>query len=242
MERTKSIEQISLRSQMRIERICMISKSIFCLFDWSVLKLLKKGAEGDIFLTRHDGSDAILKTRKKKPYRNPLLDERIRRQRTMREASILSEVKSFGVSAPLVYRVDTEECAILMQRIPGRTVKSLPPSKLAPSCREIGRITGILHRNGVVHGDLTTSNFILNGKRIFAIDFGLSQKTQKLEDHAVDLRLFKEILGSEHVQHVDLLWDVFLKGYGAAVGRERFNRVLNHVSVIEGRGRYAQVV
>jgi TP53 regulating kinase-like protein len=206
------------------------------------LKLIKKGAEGDIFLTKHDGLDAILKTRKKKAYRNPVLDERLRRQRTIREASILAQAKSFGVPSPLVYFVDTNECTILMQYIPGRTVKSLPPQQLAQACRQIGMITGLLHKNGMVHGDLTTSNFIQNKKGIFAIDFGLAQKTPKLEDHAVDLRLFKEILGSEHVQYMEKLWAAFLHGYRSKVGAERYNRVLNHVSIIEGRGRYAQVV
>jgi TP53 regulating kinase and related kinases len=206
------------------------------------LNLIKKGAEGDIFLTKYDGLDAVLKTRKKKAYRNPVLDERIRRQRTIREASIMAEAKSFGVPSPLVYFVDANECTILMQWIPGKTVKSLPPQLLAQACRQIGRITGALHKNGTVHGDLTTSNFIQNRSGIFAIDFGLAQKTPKLEDHAVDLRLFKEILGSEHVQYMEKLWTAFLRGYRSKVGTERYNRVLNHVSIIEGRGRYAQVV
>lgn len=207
-----------------------------------MLRLLKKGAEGDIFLTRHDGTDAILKIRKKKPYRADLLDQRIRMQRTMREASMLSEIKSLAVAAPLVYLVDTNNCSILMQYVPGRTVKSLKRTGLVNSCREIGRITGVLHKNGIMHGDLTTSNFVTSGDRIFAIDFGLAQKTQKVEDHAVDLRLFKEILGSEHVQYMDSLWEAFLRGYRSGVGLDRFRKVLYQLSVIEGRGRYAQVV
>ncbi len=59
------------------------------------MKLLKKGAEGDIFLTTWNNKKAIIKSRKKKDYRNPSLDQRIRKQRTIRESEIISIVKSY---------------------------------------------------------------------------------------------------------------------------------------------------
>jgi TP53 regulating kinase-like protein len=93
-----------------------------------------------------------------------------------------------------------------------------------------------------MHGDLTTSNFIVNKNKVHIVDFGLSQKTSKIEDHAVDLRLFKEILGSAHVDMMERLWPGFLSGYRTIVGVDRFNKVLNYVATIESRGRYAQVV
>ncbi len=206
------------------------------------MKLLKKGAEGDIYLTKHGNMPAILKTRKKKSYRNASLDDKIRKQRTIREASMISEAKSFGIPAPVIYRVNVNDCTILMQHIKGEPVWGLKGTKLIKACREIGKITGTLHKNGVMHGDLTTSNFIMDGDKVYTIDFGLSQKTTKLEDHAVDLRLFKEILNSAHVEFMEKLWPSFLAGYKSAVGPDRFNQVLNYVSVIEGRGRYATVV
>jgi len=205
------------------------------------LKLLKKGAEGDIYLTKLDGVLAILKTRKTKPYRHPVLDNRIRKQRTVREASVLSEVKQFGIRTPLVYQVNTNDCTILMQQIDGVLVRNLKGSKLKSACMEIGKITATLHKNGIVHGDLTTSNFISENNKIYAIDFGLAQKSIRVEDHAVDLRLFKEILGSAHVEVMDTLWNAFLKGYKSVVGIERFNKILNQLGIIEGRGRYARM-
>lgn len=206
------------------------------------MKLLKKGAEGDIFLTRHENVPAILKTRKKKQYRNEILDDRIRSSRTIRESTILSEAKEFGIRTPLVYLVNHGDCTILMQQIKGSVVRDLAGKKLVSACREIGKITGTLHKNGIMHGDLTTSNFILSGGKIYTIDFGLSQRTTRTEDHAVDLRLFKEILNSAHVNMMKTLWSSFLKGYRSAVGYDRYSKILDHVSVIEGRGRYAQVV
>jgi len=82
-----------------------------------LVKLLHRGAEGDLYLTKHENQKAILKIRKKKEYRNNELDNQIRRQRTIRESQIISEVKSFGVHTPLIYFVDIKKCTILMQFI-----------------------------------------------------------------------------------------------------------------------------
>ena len=206
------------------------------------MKLIKRGAEGDLFLTVWNKQKAVLKARKKKNYRNSQLDNRIRKQRTRRESEIISEVKSFGISTPLVYFVDTKNCTILMQYITGTLIYDLPKSKLTLICKKIGHVVGTMHKNGVMHGDLTTSNFILSHGKLFVIDFGLAIRTKKPEDHAVDLRLFKEILNSAHVSVMKNAWKNFLQGYKIAVGISRFNKVTNLVSVIEGRGRYATVV
>jgi len=206
------------------------------------MKLIKKGAEGDLFLTVWNKQKAVLKARKEKNYRNSQLDNRIRKQRTIRESEIISEVKSFGISTPLVYFVDPKNCTILMQYITGILIHDLPKSKLTLICKKIGQVVGTMHKNGIMHGDLTTSNFILSHDEIFVIDFGLAIRTKKPEDHAVDLRLFKEILNSAHVSVMKNAWKNFLQGYKTAVGISRFNKVTNLVSVIESRGRYATVV
>lgn len=205
------------------------------------MKLIKKGAEGDIYLTKFGDDSAILKTRKTKPYRHPALDNRIRKQRTMREASIISEAKSFGIRTPMIYQVNTNDCTILMQQIDGVLVRNLKGAKLKSACTEIGKITAMLHKNGIVHGDLTTSNFIAKSGKIYAIDFGLAQKSIRVEDHAVDLRLYKEILSSAHVEVMETLWNAFLNGYKSIVGAERFNKILSQLGIIEGRGRYARM-
>jgi len=206
------------------------------------MKLIKRGAEGDLFLTVWNKQKAVLKARKEKNYRNSQLDNRIRKQRTRRESEIISEVKSFGISTPLVYFVDTKNCTILMQYITGTLIYDLPKSKLTLICKKIGQVVGTMHKNGIMHGDLTTSNFILSHGKLFVIDFGLAVRTKKSEDHAVDLRLFKEILNSAHVSVMKNAWKNFLQGYKTAVGISRFNKVTNLVSVIESRGRYATVV
>jgi TP53 regulating kinase and related kinases len=206
------------------------------------MKLLKKGAEADIYLTLWNENKSILKIREKKDYRNPILDRRIREQRTIRESSIISTVKSFGICSPLVYYVDTKMCRIYMQNMKGKLVRDLSNQKVIKACQEIGEIVGKLHKNGIMHGDLTTSNFLSMKDTVFVIDFGLAQRTDKIEDHAIDLRLFKEILNSAHANMMEKAWTKFLKGYKKVVGSSRHKRVLFQVSVIESRGRYANVV
>jgi len=206
------------------------------------MKLLHKGAEGDLYLTKRDKEKAILKIRMKKDYRNNILDNQIRRQRTIRESQIISEVKSFGIHTPLVYFVDLKKCSILMQFIPGKTVHELSKLELIKCCKKIGNTVGLMHKNGIMHGDLTTSNFILFKNNIFVIDFGLSHRTAKPDDHAIDLRVFKEILNSAHTSVMEKAWRNFLVGYKNSVGVVRYNKILRLVSVIESRGRYAKVV
>jgi TP53 regulating kinase-like protein len=206
------------------------------------MKLLKKGAEADIYQTTWQNSKAILKIRKIKNYRNHLLDSKIRKQRTIKESQILSQVKSFGIPTPLIFFVNLEKSSIIMQEIPGKPIHDLSKSKIIILSKEIGRLVGLLHKNGIMHGDLTTSNFILFQNIVYVIDFGLSQNTIKPEDHAVDLRLIKEILNSAHAQIMQPAWKNFLIGYKSVVGATNYTKIVQLVLDIERRGRYATVI
>ncbi|WP_428325832.1 KEOPS complex kinase/ATPase Bud32 [Nitrosopumilus sp.] len=206
------------------------------------MKLIKKGAEADIYQTRWQNSHAILKIRKTKNYRNSSLDSKIRKQRTIKESQIISQVKSFGIPAPLVYFVNLKNTSIIMQEIPGKPVHDLSEPKIIQLSKSIGKLVGMLHKNGIMHGDLTTSNFIFFKNNVFVIDFGLSQNTIKPEDHAVDLRLIKEILNSAHAKIMIPAWKNFLLGYKSVIGNANYVKITKLVSDIESRGRYAQVV
>ena len=206
------------------------------------MKLLKKGAEADLYQTKWQNSKAILKIRKIKNYRNSSLDLKIRKQRTIKECQMISFVKSFGIPTPLIYFVNLKTTSIMMQEIPGTPVHDLPESKIVELSKDIGKLVGTLHKNGVMHGDLTTSNFILFKNTVFVIDFGLSQNTIKSEDHAVDLRLIKEILNSAHAKIMLSSWENFLHGYKSIVGNAYYTKITKLVSDIESRGRYAEVV
>ena len=206
------------------------------------MKLLKKGAEADVFLSLWNAKKAILKIRKEKTYRNPILDKKIRKQRTIKESEIISQVKSFGITTPLIYFVDVNKCSILMQYIDGKLVRDMDEKTIEKTCFQIGKIVGILHKNGIMHGDLTTSNFILLKNKLVLIDFGLANRTEKPDDHAIDLRLFKEILNSAHANILKKSWNNFLRGYSKSIGEKYSKKIIKLVAVIESRGRYATVV
>ena len=206
------------------------------------MKILKKGAEADVYLSSWNGKKSILKIRKEKKYRNPSLDTGIRKQRTIRESQLLSHVKSFGISTPLIHFVDYKKFSICMQYVDGKLIRDMDEKSIPKTCLQIGKIVGKLHTNGVMHGDLTTSNFILTKKNLFLIDFGLANRTEKPDDHAVDLRLFKEILNSAHANVMEKSWKNFISGYENSVGKKQCKKILELVAVIESRGRYATVV
>lgn len=203
------------------------------------MELVRRGAEADILHTRWYDTDAIAKVRVAKPYRHKELDHRIRHRRTRHEAQMLHRVKLLGVSAPLVYFVNLPQYTIIMERIDGIPLHSLPDSSLPPYCAQVGHIAGMLHSAGIMHGDLTTSNLLLYNDTLYLIDMGLSRWSAKDEDWAVDLRLVKEILSSAHAPVFDEAWAEFLNGYSQTM--KQWRRVKKLVGVIESRGRYARV-
>ena len=102
--------------------------------------------------------------------------------RTIKEAQSISRARSCGVLSPLVYFMDTKECSITIQYIDGILVRDLSGIKFDNACRKIGSMAATLHKNGIMHGDMTTSNFLLGKKGMYMIDFGLSISTIKIDD------------------------------------------------------------
>jgi len=203
--------------------------------------LVKKGAEADIYLIDWYGKKAIKKVRKPKNYRSKLLDDEIRKKRTLHEAEMLSSAKRAGVSTPLIYFVDPKNSEIIMQYVEGELVRDILAKGLKLS-RLMGIYTAKLHRNNIVHGDLTTSNFILCDSKLVLIDFGLSFYSDRMEDKAVDIRLIKEIMSSAHATVFEKAFGFFIKGYESVLGSSFTLKILKKVSEIEKRGRYARVV
>ena len=83
----------------------------------------------------------------------------------MHEAQIIHDAKSAGVNAPSLYYVSQPESLIVMEEIEGPRLKSLLQSPDATRRRvsaEFGSAVGRLHRGGIMHGDLTTSNVIVD--------------------------------------------------------------------------------
>ena len=208
-------------------------------------RLLYKGAEADVILGDWQGLKAVFKVRKPLTYRLRVLDEAIRRQRTVREAEMMHNAQEAGVSSPSLYNVDLPASTLVMEFVGGDRVKDLVPSLSAGQIKsvffEFGQDVARLHRSGIMHGDLTTANVVRRNGRLVFIDFGLSVRTTRLEDHAVDLRLIKETLVGAHPDVSARALEALNRGYEAVVGRARSRAVLKQLQNIERRGRYARV-
>lgn len=198
--------------------------------------LAKRGAEADIYLTEWGGRKAVSKVRTAKPYRHRELDAAIRKHRTIHEASFMSAAKSAGVMTPFVHFVDPVNAEIIMEFVEGGNVRDALTPDL---CYEMGRYAAMLHASNIIHGDLATSNFIINNKLVL-LDFGLSYYSERTEDMATDIRLIKEVFTSVHIA-VKKAFPRFVEGYAAIAGKKRTDKILENVREIEQRGRYARV-
>ncbi len=201
--------------------------------------LLKQGAEAELRRREFLGRAAVEKLRVPKAYRLGPLDEELRRTRIRTEARLMAEARSAGVAVPILYDIDLVENKIVMEFIDGPTLKEVLDQAGAvatKAAREIGRITGRLHRAGIIHGDLTTSNMIFRDGRIVMIDFSLGGKDDRAEARGVDLHLLKEALGSAHARAATYYREA-LRGYREIMG-EAADDVIAKVKEIEARRRY----
>ncbi|MHA1608352.1 MAG: KEOPS complex kinase/ATPase Bud32 [Candidatus Freyarchaeota archaeon] len=206
--------------------------------------LFRKGAEAHLFLEDLFGRKVLVKVRVTKNYRVTELDLLLRRQRTVREARLLHAAKRAGVPAPTVYLVDVDNATIIMDYVEGGTLKELiksgrlPGEELRKRLYEVGKSIGRLHRMGVIHGDLTTSNMILSRGKIFFIDFGLGDFSRSVEDRGVDLHLMKRALESTHYDVFEEAFGIILQGYRSSFSGA--DAVIEKMWEIERRGRYSE--
>ena len=205
--------------------------------------LIKKGAEASIYLGEWFGRKVIFKRRHPKKYRIPELDREVQMQRTKHEPQIIHRAKIAGVPTPIIYMVDLKEATIIMEFVEGKQVKQilneLSDEDRISLCYKIGKLIGRLHRSGIIHGDLTTSNMILTPHgNIVLIDFGLSELSVELEARGVDIHLMKRALTSTHYKYADECFNAIIRGYEEIMGEDATREVLNKVKEIERRGRY----
>jgi TP53 regulating kinase-like protein len=207
------------------------------------LTLIKKGAEAELYRGEWLRFDAIYKRRVPKTYRNKEMDRLIRSSRTSLEAKLLSESRRLGVPTPIVFMVDTERTEIIMSHIDGTPLKRLIDGfdleVLKTTFQEVGILVGRLHKGGIVHGDLTTSNMILKDGMIFLIDFGLGDHDSSLEARGVDIHLMRRTLESSHHRVAKDAYASFIQGYSEALGRGA-KEVIGRVGEIRRRGRYVE--
>lgn len=207
--------------------------------------LFRKGAEASLYLTDWNARKVVVKVRTPKEYRHEGLDKQIRSYRTVHEPQLMHEAKSAGVSTPLIYMVNIPETSITMEYIEGSQIKQLlnevPQEERRKLCFRIGEFIAKLHCCGLIHGDLTTSNMILDKEgKIFVVDFGLGEKNIELEAKGVDLHLMKRALQSTHYQFWEECFKAVQRGYSSVLGVETAEKVYEKIREIEKRGRYVE--
>ena len=206
-------------------------------------KLVAKGAEADLYVVDWNRLKAIKKVRIPKKYRHPELDHQIRKSQTNHEADIMHRAKFNGVPTPLLYQVDNENAIIVMEYIDGVKVRDLvdqlTDDERVKLFKQIGYLAGRLHKSGIIHGDLTTSNIIKSGDRIVFIDFGLSEVSSEVEKRGVDLNLMNRMLTSTHFAYQESLLDAFMEGYRVSMGDEA-EEALDRMVEVSKRGRYIE--
>lgn len=208
-------------------------------------EIIRIGAEAVVSKLEWNGFKLVLKHRVPKPYRVPELDKWIREKRTLHEAKIITDLKKAGVPCPVILLIDRDESTLYIQFIDGSELKkvldSFPQQIMESIASTLGEIVGKMHSSRIAHGDLTTSNIIIDKYgRLYLIDFGLSAVTDDLEELAVDVHLLDRSLESAHYSVRELFMKNFLKGYSSIVGREFTLRVLEKVKEIRRRGRYVE--
>lgn len=136
---------------------------------------------------------------------------------------------ALGIITPTVYFVNMDSSCIYMEEVQDSVtvkdyIKNVQGSRdlaeaietLKPLAQAIGNTLGIMHKQNIVHGDLTTSNMLLQGKpsdcKLYLIDFGLSFFENMSEDKGVDLYVLERALLSTH-PNTEELFNKVLEAY-----------------------------
>lgn len=198
-----------------------------------------RGAEAVVTIT----DEMVIKRRLPRQYRHPVLDAKLRQERTIMEARLTSEARRHGVPTPIVRGIDLSQSLLRIERVGDADLdKALTRKRV----QAVGHHLATLHEAGLVHGDPTTRNVRVttrgmnddggadvSKRRTYLIDFGLGYYTDDIEDFAMDLHVFGGSLDGT-AANPRAMREAAATGY-RMVGDER---VLSHLEEIAERGRY----
>ncbi|XP_073843862.1 TP53 regulating kinase [Musca autumnalis] len=219
------------------------------------VEILKQGAEGRLYVGEFKGERCLIKERFVKKYRHHELDTQITRQRMKAESKAATRCQSAGILAPRILHMDLGERKLYMEYFDKAitakqyiqnivATESNAEEVLKTLCTSIGSIIGKMHANNIIHGDLTTSNILINPKEgtenfesydIIFIDFGLSHYNQGTEDKGVDLYVLERALLSTHSEQ-PYLFENILQAYRKECGKDE-ESVVAKFEEVRARGR-----
>jgi TP53 regulating kinase-like protein len=184
-------------------------------------QLLHQGAEARIYSTTFQSTPCFVKERFSKQYRIPELDIKLRKRQLKAELKALELCGKHLIPTPKVLDADQTNVVVYLEQLPGVTlreyIENLGDLGLVDNVEKVNEIASCigstiarLHHVGVIHGDLTTSNMIIDisqgvSKGFFMIDFGLSQISDNVEEKAVDLYVLERAIETTHANSVELI-------------------------------------
>jgi len=201
----------------------------------------KWGAEAVLVKDEWLGFQVLRKIRLPKSYRIKQIDDELRNSRTISESKLIIASRDVGVKTPFIFDIDLDSSTITMEFVEGKLVKDVLNSK--DSIEEklhyvelMGEQVGKLHNSDIIHGDLTTSNILINNQELVFIDFGLGKFSQAIEDKAVDILLIKKCFTSTHAEFESDYFTTFQKGYMSTMSEAKsiFRRAIK----VEARARH----
>lgn len=197
------------------------------------MTIISQGAEATLILQ----DNLIIKKRTPKSYRLPILDKKIRRFRTKREIKVLGKLEALGICVPRVF-TQPSDTEFVMEFIDGKRLRDVLLED--PSQQQffsiVGKWLAIMHEEGIIHGDLTTSNVLISSNGLpVLIDCGLSFFSSKIEDKAVDIHLLFQAIQSTHYNYEQEFQASFLEAYCAHSPHAQ--EVLGRLTVVGQRGK-----
>lgn len=174
-------------------------------------RLISQGAEALVFEVSQDGT--VVKFRPAKPWRLPELDEMLRTRRTNQESRVMRKLAESQIGVPDLKFVDAKNGILCMEFITGKSLKAATwecegalTNEVRALYRQLGSSIARMHAANVMHGDLTTSNVMIDSNNeLRLIDFGLSTQQASVEDKAVDLYVLERAISSTHPLEVEEL-------------------------------------
>ncbi|MFW9928731.1 MAG: KEOPS complex kinase/ATPase Bud32 [Candidatus Thorarchaeota archaeon] len=219
---------------------------------YNINKLLKintqisKGSEAYIYLGEFLNKQAIIKQRKPKVYRHPLLDEQLRLERLRLESRILFTASLHNIPVPSILAIDPANYLLILEYIEGKTLGEILLLKPEVNQKDtsnlffhIGKLAGELHSSEIIHGDLTIYNILITtANKLFIIDFGLSFISHEIENLAADLYTFESTLKAFNPHNAQKWFLDFKTGYNESYIQA--DDVFAQLETILSRGRYVK--